>query len=160
MRDITGRASDLLSLSAKWCISAINSCTCHCMVVYCIMQGRGKYTPTEPEGVSDMANLDTETINEVADWMETIGYDFDRDPDGLWFEQEATEHRYCDIMELMVKYAASRPTAIDRDAGEIATVLDECAPILTHGFARFKAEAMDRIAALLSRGCEHRPASV
>ena len=62
-----------------------------------------------------MANLDTETINEVADWMETIGYDFDRDPDGLWFEQEATEHRYCDIMELMVKYAASRTQAIDRE---------------------------------------------
>ena len=49
---------------------------------------------------------------------------------------------------LFAMWNTRRPPAIDRDAGEIATVLDECAPILTHGFARFKAEAMDRIAAL------------
>jgi len=49
---------------------------------------------------------------------------------------------------LFAMWNTRRPQAIDRDAGDIATILDECEPILTHGFARFKAEAMDRIAAL------------
>jgi len=49
----------------------------------------------------------------------------------------------------------TRPPAIDRDAGEIATILDECEPILTHGFARFKADAMDRIGDAAVAGVYH-----
>jgi hypothetical protein len=57
------------------------------------------------DNAGTMANLDDKVIYEVADWMEDHGYQFDRDRDGFWFEEEITEHRLCDIMELMVDYA-------------------------------------------------------
>lgn len=41
---------------------------------------------------------------QMADWMETQGYYFDRDPDGFWWEAEATEHRFKDIFELLYEY--------------------------------------------------------
>ena len=52
-----------------------------------------------------MANLDEKTIHIIADWMESIGYRFERDRDGFWFEEYLTDHRLCEIMELMDKYA-------------------------------------------------------
>jgi len=42
----------------------------------------------------------------ISKWMEeTQGYGFQKDPDGFWFEEYLTEHKWKDVFELMQKYA-------------------------------------------------------
>ena len=62
---------------------------------------------SEPHWISvdDKLLEDKQIYNNIADWLErTCGYDFEKDADGFWFEEEVKEHKWKDIFILMWDY--------------------------------------------------------
>ena len=47
-----------------------------------------------------------EKYYEIAGWLELNGYSFDKTDDGLWWEEEVTEHKWKDIFCIMYTYSA------------------------------------------------------
>jgi len=53
-------------------------------------------------------NKEEKLYNRIADYFDSVGYEFERDEDGFWFEEYVKDHKWKDIFELMEKYAKLR----------------------------------------------------
>ena len=63
---------------------------------------------------------DEQIYNNIADWLErTCGYEFEKDADGFWFEEEVTEHKWKDIFILMWDYKYHNRQKGKRDENSI-----------------------------------------